>query len=142
MKIIIDFKNITEFETPRLQAKKLWLSHFCSILPMYQNEEVMKTLGGVISEETAKERLLKNLTGWDENGFGEWIWFDNQNKVVGRAGLRKLKLDEVEVIEVGYKLFPQFWGKGFATEMALASIEIVLSTLCRLSTIRYTCPIN
>ena len=57
--------------------------------------------------------------------FRSWLWFEkNSNKFVGRAGLRVLELESEKVIEVGYVLMPDFWNKGFATEMAAASVEV------------------
>lgn len=130
MKTIIDFKNIEEFDTERLHAKKICKTDFGLILPMYQNEMVMETLGGIVPEDVVKERFLKSLASWKKNGFDAWLWFKkNSNELVGRAGLRILELEGEQVIEVGYVLLPEFWNQGFASEMASASIEIAFEVL-------------
>jgi ribosomal-protein-alanine N-acetyltransferase len=130
MKTIIKLKNIEEFDTARLHAKKIGENDFHLILPMYQNKTVMETLGGLVSESVVKERFLKSLAGWEKNGFDVWLWFEkNSNKLVGRAGLRMLELQGEQVTEVGYALLPEFWNNGFATEIASASIEIAFEIL-------------
>lgn len=130
VKTIIYFKNIEEFETARLLAKKICQTNFDLVLPMYQNKIVMDTLGGTVSEDIVKERFLKSLAGWEKNGFDAWLWFEkNSNKFVGRAGLRVLELEGERVIEVGYVLLPEFWNQGLASEMASASIEIAYEVL-------------
>lgn len=130
MKAIISFNNIEDFETSRLYAKKISENYFDLLLSMYQNQTVMATLGGVVSENVVKERFLRSLESWEKNGFDAWLWFEKKsNKLVGRAGLRILELEGKRVVEVGYVLLPEFWNKGFATEMATASVEVAFNVL-------------
>ena len=122
---ITKFNTIESFETERLLARKLSENDFDLILPTYQNEQVMQTLGGVISKEDAYKKFKWNLERWEQQGFGSWLWFDKvSNQFVGRAGLRAMELENHPVIEVGYILLPEFWNQGLATEMAKASVEI------------------
>lgn len=125
MKTVTVFLDITEFETKNLFARKLSAADFDLILPMYQNQLVMNTIGGVQSEDAIHKKFLWNLERWDKNGFGQWLWFDKASKnLVGRGGLRELEIEGELVVEVGYVLLPDFWNRGLATEMAMASIEI------------------
>ncbi|MFA6303155.1 MAG: GNAT family N-acetyltransferase [Legionella sp.] len=130
MKIIIRFKNIFEFETTYLYARKLRVEDFELIASMYQNKSIMKTLGGVLSKQAIQEKFKWNLEQWENNGFGQWLWYDKKTKkFVGRGGLRKMELEKEAVVEIGYVLVPSFWNQGLATEMAIASKEIAFEVL-------------
>lgn len=128
MKTIVNLKNIEEFETVRLHARRINENDFYLILPMYQNQTVMETLRGIVPENDVKERFLKSLAAWKINGFDAWLWFENNsNKFVGRAGLRILELVGERVIEVGYALLPDFWNKA----SQLKWLQLLLKLLLR-----------
>jgi len=42
----------------------------------------------------------------------------NTNLMVGQCGLLVQTVEEVERLEVGYSVLPEFWGQGFASEAA------------------------
>jgi RimJ/RimL family protein N-acetyltransferase len=50
---------------------------------------------------------------------------------VGQAGLLVLRVDGVEEIGLGYIIHRPFWGKGFASEAAGASMDYALKALGR-----------
>lgn len=54
----------------------------------------------------------------EAKGLGYWACYEKEsNKFVGRVVLRHFEYGE-ELREMGYSLLPQFWGKGYATEIA------------------------
>jgi RimJ/RimL family protein N-acetyltransferase len=46
-----------------------------------------------------------------------------QDRVIGLAVLRHLVIDGTDEIETGYALHREYWGRGLATEIAMACIE-------------------
>ena len=113
------------FETERLKARRLIEADFFILHAMNQNTKVMATLGGTCDEEETKKRLIWNLDQWTKNGFGLWMLFEKHtNNFVGRAGLRRLVIDDKEEVEVAYAFMPSYWGKGLATEIAKHCIAI------------------
>ena len=56
----------------------------------------------------------------DENpGFGNWaIHLKGNEAFIGWVPLKHL--EDSGMIEIGYRLHQKFWGKGYATEIALA----------------------
>src|SRR3990167_7515607 len=121
----INFKSIEYFETKRLIAKRHTESDFETVLSAYQDELTMQTLGGAVNKDDAAKRIQWNLDCWTRDGFGGWLWFLKESgRFIGRAGLRRMELEGKSVIEVGYVLLSEFWSQGFATEMAMASIEV------------------
>jgi len=79
----------------------------------------MATLGGVKSEDEASRWHTDNLDHWNRHGFGIWIFrIARDGQFVGRGGLREVQVGGDREIELGYALLDQYWGIGFASEMA------------------------
>jgi [ribosomal protein S5]-alanine N-acetyltransferase len=62
---------------------------------------------------------------WHTHGFGPWLLFDRAHDgFVGRAGLRWTVVDGQHAIELAWALLPEWWGRGLATEAAVAAIAV------------------
>lgn len=86
---------------------------------------------GRTREETAVflERVARH---WDTLGYGLWLVVDlADDRVVGYAGLSvPAFLPEIlPAVEVGWRLEPAVWGRGYATEAATAALDEAFSTL-------------
>jgi ribosomal-protein-alanine N-acetyltransferase len=116
--------TIDEFRTPRLVAVRLQPAHLPDYARLFQNPAVMATLspdGQTLSDEEVARWLTFSLEHWDRHGFGFCAFFTRDDqKFVGRAGLKQNTIDGKSVVELGYALLPEYWGQGFATEMATA----------------------
>lgn len=93
---------------------------------IYRDAEVMRTLPGgkACPLDEAMERSRRSLiAGWEERGLGPWVMREKASgALVGRAGLKHwFDSDEVEVL---YALTPDRWGRGYATEAAVASVDV------------------
>ena len=86
---------------------------------------VMKYITGhALTTEEAIDRYLRYT---DDPIFGNYFVLDNTtNKTIG---LIKFVEDSPGVIEIGYSLFEEHWGKGYATEMAEAMVAYALQAL-------------
>jgi RimJ/RimL family protein N-acetyltransferase len=103
----------------------------------------MATLGGVRSDERTRAYLTRNLEHWAEHGFGLWIFRDRvSGAFVGRGGLRHVILEGRSEIEVTYALARDAWGKGFATEMATASLDVGFRQLALQDIVAFALPDN
>jgi ribosomal-protein-alanine N-acetyltransferase len=112
-------------ETDRLTGEPLTEDHFGELLRMHQDARVMATLGGLRDEAQTREYLDFNLTHWRRHGFGLWIVRDRTDgAIAGRAVLRHLDLEGVDEVEVGYALYPAWWGRGLATELARRLVTV------------------
>jgi ribosomal-protein-alanine N-acetyltransferase len=70
--------------------------------------------------EKAEFWVDKQLTRYRENRFGLMALIEKTTgNFVGQCGLLTQELDGEPVVEIGYHLFPEFWGKGYATEAAV-----------------------
>ena len=95
----------------------------------------MYAWGHGFSIEESKEWLEKQLENYRKYGFGFWAVLDKESEqIIGNAGLNKesISLDGVEkreIVELGYILAKEFWGKGIATEIARAVSEYAFKNL-------------
>ena len=74
----------------------------------------------------ALEKVKQFITGqhrhWEKHGYGNWgILLHGESEIIGWAGLQYLP--ELDETEVGFLLDCPWWGKGYATETALASLQ-------------------
>ena len=97
---------------------------------MHADARVMEHLRGVRDEAGNAAYLARNLQHWTDYGFGLWILRQlGGGPPVGRAVLRYLMVEDVEEVEVGYAFYPDYWGRGFATEIAAACLALGRETL-------------
>lgn len=68
-----------------------------------------------------------------DNGIGRWAMIEKStNNFIGWAGLklvRELTNNHINYYDLGYRLNKNYWGKGFATEAAKASLNYGFNTL-------------
>jgi len=70
----------------------------------------------------------RQLIHWEEHNLGWWAVVPHgQSELIGWNGLQYLP--ETDEVEVGYLLSRQFWGQGFATEGARASLDFGFTVL-------------
>jgi [ribosomal protein S5]-alanine N-acetyltransferase len=120
-----DAITVAMFSTPRLHAERMTRDHADYLAEMNRDPEVMATLGGVRTPEASAEFLRRNLEHWDHNGFGQWMFRDATDQLVGRGGLRWIDPSVGEqIVEVGYAFQRSAWGMGYATEATIAVIEV------------------
>jgi RimJ/RimL family protein N-acetyltransferase len=79
--------------------------------------------GGLKSLEHAREILRSHpLADYATHGFGRWACvLKLSGEVIGFAGLKYL--DDLDEVDLGYRLLPGYWGLGLATEAARAVLE-------------------
>ena len=52
-----------------------------------------------------------------------------EEKLIGYCGFLRQIVDEIEEIEIGYRLHPDYWNRGLATEAARAVHDYAFSVL-------------
>src|SRR5207244_1125915 len=79
--------------------------------------------GGVSTLEEARELLrTRPLADYQKHGFGRWACvLKSSGEVVGFAGLKYLH--DLEEVDLGYRLLPNYWGFGLATKAARAALD-------------------
>ncbi len=134
---------LDSFATARLLAEQLTSAHWLDLRRMDQDADMMAMLGGPRDEAGTRHYLESNLAHWTKYGFGLWILREaGSGTVAGRACVRHLTIEGGDEIEVGYGFFPEFWGRGLATEVAQACVELGLIRLRWPSVVGITLPAN
>lgn len=86
---------------------------------------VMKYITGhALTTEEAIQRYLRYT---DDPIFGNYFVIDNSDKKI--IGLIKFVELQPGDIEIGYSVFEEHWGKGYATEMAETMVTYALENL-------------
>lgn len=118
---------MNHFSTKRLTAERLNESHLADLVALHLDAEVSRYLGGVRTPEITKTYLATNMAHWDQHGFGLWTLQTKCGAFAGRAGIRYILVDDIDEIEIFYAFKREFWGQGFASEIAAAMTDIGLS---------------
>ncbi|HZU90227.1 MAG TPA: GNAT family N-acetyltransferase [Stellaceae bacterium] len=96
---------------------------------------------GVCRAET-RAYLADTLDHWRRYGFGLWVLRDPAGTFAGRAGIRRVAIEDIDETEIADALMPEFWGRGLATEIARALLDIGFARLDLLDTVAFTLPEN
>ncbi|MFI5876783.1 GNAT family N-acetyltransferase [Streptomyces sp. NPDC051445] len=122
---------MTEIRTPRLLLRR-WLDD--DLVPMADinaDPQVMRWVddGSVLDLEHTAEAIERWKEEWDEEGFGLFaVELLASGELVGFTGLSLPEfLPEVlPSVAISWRLGSQFWGQGYASEAAQATLEFAL----------------
>ncbi|MFT5244208.1 MAG: RimJ/RimL family protein N-acetyltransferase [Glaciecola sp.] len=132
-------------ETKRLILSKITIDDAPFILELMNTPGWLKYIGdrNIKTVEAAVEHIKNNqLKCYETHGFGYYKMQIKAEdlKTIGTCGL--LKRDNLEDIDIGFSILPEYHGKGYAYEavskiMKLAKNEFGIKTICAI-----TLPIN
>lgn len=109
------------YERPWRERVQLYVDLFAD--PLVGSALWPETLGGARTPAQAAALLEADIAHWQRQGFGPWLFFEAATGVfVGRGGLKRTRIAGGECVEVVYALRPDAWGRGYATEIALATL--------------------
>jgi RimJ/RimL family protein N-acetyltransferase len=116
--------EIPSLQTSHLKLQPLKYEDAEVLHRIYQSEGILQYFPN--PNPPPLEKVQQFITGqhthWDEHNYGNWgILPEDGCKVIGWAGLQYLP--ELDETEVGFLLDRPWWGKGYATEAALASLQ-------------------
>jgi ribosomal-protein-alanine N-acetyltransferase len=86
---------------------------------------------GAMSFDTAEKVFNEMMMHWVENGFGTWSVKEKENPalIIGFGGLADRLYGNEMKLNLGYRFDKQYWGKGYATELATNAIKFGLNEL-------------
>lgn len=124
---------MTITRTDRLLLRHVNRDDLDAFAALFADPEVMQFSTGVKSREYALRWIEGCLQDYqpDRWGFGLWaVVLKSTGQVIGFCGLTQFDdVDGKPEVEVGYRLARPYWGKGLATEAALAVRDYAFSHL-------------
>jgi RimJ/RimL family protein N-acetyltransferase len=112
--------------TTVLQTARLYLRPFSEddlddLAPLMANPDFMRFASGVYSREQTAD-FLARVGKRDRAGLPSQfaVILLREARLIGYCGFFLQTVDGLEELEIGYRLDPQFWGCGLATEAAQA----------------------
>lgn len=115
-------------ETPRTYLRPIVKSDAQNFFDLDSDPEVHRYLGNnpVTDIKQSEEVIEYVLKQYEEYGFGRWAVIEKESgDFMGWSGLKyeTLLRNEMNYYDLGYRFKKQYWGKGIATETALASLK-------------------
>jgi [ribosomal protein S5]-alanine N-acetyltransferase len=117
---------IALLQTDRCRLFNLQQTDFDNVSKLYANEAVRKYLGGTIQKELLKEKFIEEI----HPKVNKWNWViktKDHSQFIGLVSLDP-HLDG-EHMEVSYQLLPNWWGKGYGTEIVHKIIHYAFNEL-------------
>jgi ribosomal-protein-alanine N-acetyltransferase len=113
---------LTDHETERLKFRLLTADDFEAWVPLFEANDVALFLEmdpKLSPRELCQKWFDKSLHRQENNLGGMNGLIDKAtNQLVGQCGLLIQTVQDIERLEIGYSILPQFWGKGYASEAA------------------------
>lgn len=108
-------------ETPRLILRQITNDDVNDLATIFADPVVMKFWPSTRTYAETKQYCDGILSCYQQYGFGLWATiYKADNNLIGRCGLIPQLIDGQKEVEIGYLLAKEYWGRGLATEAAIA----------------------
>lgn len=119
MKVII--------ETPRLLLRAFLPSDAIGMYTLNADPEVIQYTGDVpFSSIQDAQVFIDSYDHYDQHGYGRWTCLLRDQTYIGWCGL---KYHQSQPVDIGFRFLREYWGQGYATEAARASLEYGFTSL-------------
>jgi [ribosomal protein S5]-alanine N-acetyltransferase len=116
------YKYEDHLESSRLRTRFLTKDDISAWRVFFTEPEAVEYFPTVFLEPGADHSakwINRQLERYSRKAYGLQALTDkNTGQFVGQCGLLLQTVDDIEEIEVGYHIFREFWGMGYATEAA------------------------
>jgi RimJ/RimL family protein N-acetyltransferase len=110
--------------TKRLTLRRLTPDDLDMHCALASDPDVMRYVGGVKTREETEELLTTRILPYYEQHPGMGAWATLERATGACIGIHLLNHIQGEsFIQVGYILFKEYWGRGYATEMSVALLR-------------------
>jgi ribosomal-protein-alanine N-acetyltransferase len=108
-------------ETSRLILRPFREEDVDLLAELMANTDFMRFSLGVFAREQTRA-FLDKINGWERRGLPSQfaVTHCGDNRLIGYCGFFHQQVDGIEEIEIGYRLDPDYWSRGLATEAAQA----------------------
>ncbi len=133
-------EEVQTIETERLRLRQWQADDLDAFAAMCADPEVMHDWGGPQDRELSERRMQRYRDTVSEQGYGRWLVETLAGEFLGYCGV--MPAYEGHALgrhdEVGWRLKRAAWGKGYATESAIASLNDVFERIGLDEVLSYT----
>jgi RimJ/RimL family protein N-acetyltransferase len=126
-------RPLGDVATERLRLRRMEPGDVDHLAPVFAKEDVWRfPYGRGLTRAETQAFVDAQVRDWDRSGFACWVASERAGgRVVGFVGLSVPRfLPEIlPAVEVGWRLDPDVWGRGYATEGAAAALDEAFTTL-------------
>lgn len=117
-------------ETKRLIGRPLTEADIPFVMKVWNDERVTALILETMSEQQVRDRIERWSRHRAEHDCGTELFFDRSSaQPIGWGGLQHSTIGIGESLTIGYAVAPDMWGRGYATEIAAASIDCAFDHL-------------
>src|SRR3712207_4030898 len=114
--------------TERLLLVPIDAKHAPELWELHQDKGVARW--SPLSREQALGFAERMESSWRDRGVGKWLAYENSTgALVGRGGPSWAVVDGAGCVEMGWALRQEVWGRGYATEIGHAGLDLAFSVL-------------
>ncbi|WP_201615888.1 GNAT family N-acetyltransferase [Psychrobacter immobilis] len=138
-------KIINTIETERLYLRQWQASDFAPFAEMNANPEVMEYFPKLLTTSMSNTIAKKCQSLINDNGWGFWaVSLKETDAFIGMVGLNHAYADIPfsPAVEIAWRLYNDYWGQGYATEAARASLDFAFVELEIEEVVAFTAVIN
>ncbi len=131
--------------THRLQLRQWRESDLAPFARLNADPRVMEFFPALMTARQSDELALVEQGRIEARGWGLWAVEERVSSAfVGFVGLAepRFSADFTPCVEIGWRLAPEFWGQGLATEAAAACLEFAQHELRESKVYAFTAAIN
>lgn len=129
--------------TERLLLREMVASDLGSLHEVLSDAEAMRFYPEPFDRSMSQAWVERNIQRYVKDGFGLWALILQQSgELIGDCGLVIQSLKGEEVVEIGYHVRRDLWGRGLATEAAKACCDYGFNQLGRTKLVSLIHPRN
>jgi RimJ/RimL family protein N-acetyltransferase len=129
-------RTMTQLTTPRLRLEPYADAHLDALNAMNADPQVYRFLSGQPETRAETQAVIERVKArWIEVGYSWWALMDRASgDLVGAGCLQNLRREMTPLpdptcpLEIGWRLRPDRWGRGLASEAAAAIADFAFET--------------
>ncbi|WHI51075.1 GNAT family N-acetyltransferase [Microbulbifer sp. MLAF003] len=127
--------------TERLQLRQWREEDKPVFAEMNADPSVMEFFPSLLTREESDAGVDRSSAHIEKYGWGFWaLELRESGEFLGFVGIKNVtdNLPFAPAVEIGWRLARPFWGKGYASEAARASLHVAFNTLCLNEVVSFT----
>lgn len=129
---MINYSSLSPLKTERLLLRKMERSDIDSAAIIHGDPATnIHNPTGPRSRETTRVLLDDWAGAWERQHFGYWTVcsIDQPDQVLGFGGVMRKQIGDFSGLNIYFRFAAHTWGRGYATEMAMAALHVAFVVL-------------